>query len=70
MKIKVILPRRIYGANGQDMNGKTLVLNSEPPAGWAGAYQVVEEPKKADAEPVTNPTDKKAEEPKKADDKK
>jgi len=64
MKIKITAARSIYGKNGQDLFGETLTLKGEPPAGWAGKYQVVDTPKKEGSEPVTNPADDKKDEKK------
>lgn len=54
MKIRITKPG-IFGADGAIEIGTEITLSGEPPVGWAGKYEVVQAPTKADAKPVTNP---------------
>lgn len=57
MKIE-ITGKGIYGIDGEIEVGTEIALSDEPPAGWAGKYQVIEDKPKADAKAVTNPKTK------------
>jgi hypothetical protein len=54
MKIRIIAPG-IYGVDGEIPVGTELTIGDDPPAGWAGKYEVVRDDPKPAAKPVTNP---------------
>jgi len=54
MKIRVTSPRSIYGKNGEDLVGQTIMLKGQPPAGWKGKYEVDRPEAEDGSVPVTN----------------
>lgn len=54
MRIR-ITARGIYGADGEIPIGSEFDIAGEPPAGWAGRYDVVTKSAPKDAELVVNP---------------
>lgn len=57
MKIR-ITGRGIYGVEGEVPVGTEFTISGDPPVGWVGKYEVIQDDPKPAAKPVTNPKSK------------